>query len=204
MRGFGGTMFCNQCGHSNPEQSVFCNKCGQRMPVMDPVPHGGAPGASPAVGPSGALFRPAQGVVSTPVQPEKEVWVGATSWKAVLNGWWMLSFLLLVPILAFLVVVWFKRSTRYRITSERITIVKGIISRESDDIQLIRVEDVQFSQGVIHRLLGVGNVRVLSTDKGSPDVIIDGVENPVEFKEMLWNLVRERRRNMVAVEQLNY
>ena len=126
------------------------------------------------------------------------------SWKAVLNVWWLLSFLLLVPILVFAVVVWFKRSTHYRITTDRITIVKGIISRESDDINLIRVEDVQFYQGVLHRMLGVGNIRVMSTDKGSPELLIEGVDNPVEFKEMLWHLVRDRRRNLVAIEQLNY
>ena len=34
-------------------------------------------------------------------------------------------------------------------------------------------------------------------------LVIPGVENPQEFKEMLWTLVRERRRNLVAMEQLN-
>ena len=130
--------------------------------------------------------------------------VEAMTGKPPLSFGWLLAFLSLVPIVAFAIVVWVKRSTRYRITTERITILTGIVSRESDDIQLMRVEDVQFSQGVLHRLLGVGNVRVMSTDKKSPDILIEGVENPVEFKEMLWHLVRDRRRNMVAIEQLNY
>ena len=217
-------MFCSQCGHSNPDGAVFCNKCGQRMPAPG-APAG--PAEAQASPPERAGIPPA-GATPQAIPPEKLVWEGAMSWRGALNAWWLLGFLLLVPgviaglvlslglawwvlaplalvpVVAFGIVVWVKRSTHYRITSERITVMKGIVSRSSDDIQLIRVEDVQFYQGLLHRLLGVGTIRVLSTDKGSPDLLIEGVLDPPAFKEMLWHLVRERRRNLVPIEQLNY
>jgi uncharacterized membrane protein YdbT with pleckstrin-like domain len=167
-----------------------------------------------------------------PLQSEQQVWSGSTSWKGLLTlGWiaafvvpipliiaaitfrhqfgegherlWMVSLLSLVPLFWFAIRLWMIRTTTYRITTERISVLKGILSRQSDDIQLMRVADVQFFQPLLGRLLNVGDVRVLSTDKAVPDLVIPGVESPSEFKEMLWNLVRERRRNLVALEQLN-
>lgn len=165
-----------------------------------------------------------------PLQPEQQVWLGAMSWKAMLSfGWlilfaiplpliiyafsmrahfqphglWALSLLSLLPVGAFFVRGLSLRTTTYRITNERISVLKGILSRESDDLQLMRVADVQFRQNLLGRLLNVGDLRVLSTDKTVPDLVIAGVESPAAFKEMLWNLVRERRRNMIAMEQLN-
>lgn len=154
--------------------------------------------------------------------------MGAMSWKGLLNfgwilafliplpliiysfsmrvqfgGYWGLSFLTLIPVVAFFVRLWMLRTTSYRITTERISVLKGILSRESDDLQLIRVADVQFFQPLLGRLLNVGDIRILSTDQTVPDLVIPGVQSPSEFKEMLWNLVRERRRNLVAMEQLN-
>lgn len=119
------------------------------------------------------------------------------------RGLWMLSLLSLVPLVVFCFRVWVLRTTSYRITNERISVLKGIFSRESNDLQLVRVADVQFQQTLLGRMLNVGNIRILSTDKTIPDLVILGVKSPADFKEMLWNLVRERRRNMIALEQLN-
>ncbi|MBM3461807.1 MAG: PH domain-containing protein, partial [Armatimonadetes bacterium] len=125
-------------------------------------------------------------------------------WKGMLNGWWLVSFLLVVPILIFAIVVWLKqRSIHYRITTERITITSGLFSRESEDIQLVRIEDVQYKQGFFQRMLGVGTLLLISTDKTQRDLFIYGVADPPAFKEKIWHLVRERRQGMVLMEQLN-
>lgn len=119
------------------------------------------------------------------------------------SGLWMISLLTLIPAGVFGVRLWMQRTTVYRITTERISVLRGVLTRESVDLQLMRVADVQFRQSLLDRFLGVGDIRVLSSDKAVPDMVIPGVESPAEFKEMLWNLVRERRRNLVAMEQLN-
>jgi len=162
--------------------------------------------------------------------PEQQVWLGTMSWKGMLSPWWLLAFVVplplivytfsmrfhfdphglwalsllsLLPLLGFFARGWMLRTTSYRITNERISVLKGVLSRESDDLQLMRVADVQFRQNLFGRLLNVGDLRILSTDKTVPDLVIPGIEAPAAFKEMLWNLVRERRRNMIAMEQLN-
>lgn len=185
-----------------------------------------APSAPPASHAPGPVHTP-----PAALQPEQQVWTGSASWKSIVtpawacafvlplpliiyafsmrahfaphNGLWSLSLFSLVPILVFLGRLWMLRTTSYRVTNERISVLRGLLSRESDDIQLMRVSDVQFYQTLMNRLLNVGDIRVLSTDKTVPDLVILGVESPAAFKEMLWNLVRERRRNTVALEQLN-
>jgi uncharacterized membrane protein YdbT with pleckstrin-like domain len=177
-------MICPHCSHANADEAVFCNKCGER--VTSPVP-------------AAQLTTPRRTVPNT----EGEIWTGTMSRKGALNWWWIISFLLVVPILIYMVVIWLKRFTTYRLTTERMTITRGVFSRQSEDIQLVRIEDVEYSQSFIQRLLNVGTIRVLSTDKTKPELDMHGIDNPAQFKEKLWALVRERRQNMVMMEQLN-
>ncbi len=135
--------------------------------------------------------------------------IGCYSYRAAFSvhgtpsRWWLLSLVSLVGPLVFMTRLLLRRTTSYRITDERISVVYGVLSRASDDLLLIRVEDVQFRQGLLQRLLHVGDIRIVSTDRELPLLIIPGVEAPADFKEMLWRLVRQRRRNILPMEQLN-
>lgn len=199
-------------------------------PVSSPVaPSVPRPASTPSI-PAPHRASPHVHPQASPMMPEQEVWVGAMTFKGMLTwGWllafavpvptvigayamrthfepqtlWMLSLATLLPLVVFGVKWWMRRATVYRITTERISVLRGILSRESVDLQLMRVADVHFHQSLLGRFLNVGDIRVQSSDKAVPDMVIPGVESPTEFKEMLWNLVRERRRNLVALEQLN-
>lgn len=221
--------FCMKCGAKYPTQDKNATSASPTPAAsptaapswLAPVP-ASARAASPSSLPAGS--HPA------PLVAEQEVWAGAVTFKGMLTwGWvavlcvplpvivgaysmrihfepqqlWMLSLVTLLPVVAFGIRWWMRRSTAYRVTTERISVLRGILSRESVDLQLMRVADVQFYQLLLGRFLNVGDIRVLSSDKAVPDMVIPGVESPAEFKEMLWNLVRERRRNLVAMEQLN-
>ncbi|MFN8132900.1 MAG: PH domain-containing protein [Solirubrobacteraceae bacterium] len=48
--------------------------------------------------------------------------------------------------------------TRYAITDRRLRIQRGIISRNVQETKLDRVQNVNYRQGALDRLLGVGNV----------------------------------------------
>ncbi|MEW6281230.1 MAG: PH domain-containing protein [Candidatus Eremiobacterota bacterium] len=171
-------MICPQCQHENPDGAQFCNSCGQ--------PSLGGPAAAP------------------PVEEEKVVWEGARSAKSLLNFWWCLSFLLVIPILVFLGVAWYEKARRgYRLTNERLTITTGLFGRQSEDLKLVRVEDVNFTQTFFNRLMKVGDVHLISTDKTDPNLTLQGVPDPEPLKETIWKLVREQRKRMVYMEQLN-
>ena len=68
---------------------------------------------------------------------------------------------LAVAVLALAVIVWAClfpwlrwRTTRFIVTSRRVVIRSGVISRTGRDIPLTRVNDVTYTHGLIDRLLG--------------------------------------------------
>lgn len=172
-------MICAACQKENPDGSAFCNGCGKSLaPHLTPAPE--------------------------PAEAEKLVWEGTCATSSVLNLGWCISFLLIVPILIFYLVAWYRKANRYyRLTTERLTVTTGVFGRSSEDLKLVRVEDINFEQTFLNRLCKVGDLHLISTDKTQPDLALKGIPNPEQMKETLWGLVREQRKRMVYMEQLN-
>ena len=49
-------------------------------------------------------------------------------------------------------------ATKYLITTQRLRITRGIVSKKVQETRLERVQNVNYEQGVVDRLLGVGTV----------------------------------------------
>lgn len=86
-------------------------------------------------------------------------------------------------------------STEYRLTTQRLFLKKGLVAKHLDELELFRIKDVTVSQGIIQRILGFGSVTVLSTDDTTPKVILRGIPNPVETKELIRKTFRAARKN---------
>jgi len=93
-------------------------------------------------------------------------------------------------------------SLRYRLTTERLFIQRGLIARHVDEVELFRIKDVAYDQGILQRLTGTGTVTVLSTDDTTPQVRLVGVREPDRLKEALRKHVRaiRKRERMHAAE----
>jgi uncharacterized membrane protein YdbT with pleckstrin-like domain len=83
-------------------------------------------------------------------------------------------------ILALTVLVGFIRrvATTYRITDRRLNIKRGIISREVQETRLERVQNVNFNQGIIERILQIGDVDFDTAGSGDYDFVFAGVAQP--------------------------
>jgi len=46
----------------------------------------------------------------------------------------------------------------YLLTTERISIVSGFLSRKIENFELIRVQDIDYKQGITERMLGIGDI----------------------------------------------
>jgi hypothetical protein len=87
---------------------------------------------------------------------------------------------------------------RWVLTTERLQIVRGILSRSTEEIELTRVRDVSYEQSLAQRALGIGTVHVIGTDVTTPMVVLHDIEEPEQVKEMIREAVRDqRRRNRV-------
>jgi len=77
------------------------------------------------------------------------------------------------------------RTPASRLTNQRLVVESGLFSRRLDEVDLRGVEDVGFEQPVLERLLGVGRITVVSTDRVRPRVALVGIAAPREVRELL-------------------
>jgi uncharacterized membrane protein YdbT with pleckstrin-like domain len=90
-------------------------------------------------------------------------------------------FIVVIVVLAVTVAVGFLKrwATTYTITSRRLNIKRGIISREIQETRLERVQDVNYSQSVYQRIMQIGDVDFNTAASGGDyDFIFFGVANP--------------------------
>ena len=83
---------------------------------------------------------------------------------------------------------------RWVLTTERLRVVRGILSRSTEEVELTRVRDVSFEQSLAQRALGIGTVTVVGTDATAPSVVLHDVEEPEQVKELIRQAVRDQRR----------
>ncbi|MDX6592721.1 MAG: hypothetical protein QOJ13_1917 [Gaiellales bacterium] len=144
---------------------------------------------------------------------EEVVWRGTPSWKALLLYYVKWTVIALLPaglwvilnstmsdppsatiffaltglgLLLTYTIGWIKKSTtRYMITDRRIQIRTGLISRNDSSTQLDRVQNVNVSQSVFQRLLGIGNIDwdTAGTDAGDSDFTFYGIDDPGSLRQ---------------------
>lgn len=99
---------------------------------------------------------------------------------------WVIAGILGAVQLVVLIVAWMKlRTTMYIITNQRVIIEQGILSKTVNEIDLRYVDDSQFFQGLGDRVLGIGNVTLISSDKSSPTYMLRSVRDPRSVREMI-------------------
>jgi predicted nucleotidyltransferase len=85
-------------------------------------------------------------------------------------------------------------STHYVITSQRIRIVSGLLGKERQDVELIRVQDIGHKQTFRERMLGVGDITIKSHDSSHPDLLLNNVRDPENVHEILRQAVNDFRK----------
>jgi uncharacterized membrane protein YdbT with pleckstrin-like domain len=74
-------------------------------------------------------------------------------------------------------------TTHYTITTRRLHIKRGIIAREIQETRLERVQNVNYNQSLIQRMLQVGDVDFDTAAGDDYNFIFAGVANPDEVVE---------------------
>ena len=71
-----------------------------------------------------------------------------------------------------------RRATKYVLTTERLRVTTGFFSTTTEDLELRRVRDTGVSRPFLLRLVGLGDVRILSADQSHPRVTLHAVRDP--------------------------
>jgi len=163
-------------------------------------------------------------------EQEDELWEGRYSSKAMIGKWILAGFVtaaLLVLIIAFdwrsngylwltwlviCVLLWGgfamqlayrKLTCKYRLTSQRFIHESGLLKRVTDRIEVIDIDDVSFEQRIVERIVGVGTVKVMSSDRSHPELCLRGIEKVKDVAGLIDDIRRkERRRRGLHIESI--
>lgn len=161
-------------------------------------------------------------------EAEVDVWEGAYCSKAMTGKWISAVILTVVAIVAMLQVkalgeswkivmlvlglfwlglvlnfFYHKLSARYQLTTQRFIHRSGILTRVSDRIEVIDIDDVTYHQGLVERLLNVGSIKLVSSDRTHPVLWLRGIDKVKEVADQIDDLRRkERRRRGLHIESI--
>jgi membrane protein YdbS with pleckstrin-like domain len=201
-------MHCPRCNTQIDDDSTFCKHCGA---AIGNAAAGGSPAeALPAAAPKADQADKPPDIYRDP-KFEKQIWEGRPAWRSYWGLWLLWAAVSLVCIIAsyrwsggdsglfravlliaaagaialFIreaLLVW---SLRYRLTTQRLFVHKGILTRVTDQLELVRVDDVRVRQGIVDRIVNTGDVEVIGTDSTDPEITLESIGAPAEVAEAL-------------------
>jgi hypothetical protein len=90
----------------------------------------------------------------------------------------------------------------YTITTERLRIVHGFLGKDHENIELVRVNDLDWDHGIFERALGIGDILIHSVDKTEPTVVLRNVTDPAKVFEILRAAMLDaRKKHHIIYEQ---
>lgn len=216
-------MNCSGCGADIETDISFCPKCGTKVGAAPtgPLSNRLDSSESSSMEPDSAFSR------SNPAADDSEVklWSGGYSGKAMVGGWIaaaILSALLIagsfiVPpgapaFIGVMLLIWFalivvlvyrKLSIHYDVTSQRFNHQSGILTRTSDRIEMIDIDDVTFTQGIVERMFNVGTIKLSSSDRTHPVLQLIGISDVKRVADIIDDARRkERRKRGLHIENI--
>jgi thioester reductase-like protein len=93
--------------------------------------------------------------------------------------------------------------TRYELTTQRLRIFSGVLSRDLEEIDLVRVRDTKVTQNLGERALNMGDIVIVSTDPSKPEFTLESVKDPMEVREKIRAayLAEQKRRGLSFREE---
>ncbi len=114
----------------------------------------------------------------------------------------LVAWLVLVPLAAAVGRFWATRCTTYELTTERLLKSSGVLNRRLDNLELYRVRDYTVLQPYVMRVLGLGNLHLVTSDAANPELSIEAVRGIEIIREQLRKAV-EAARDRKRVRQMD-
>lgn len=162
-------------------------------------------------------------------EPEQDIWQGSFSSRAMIGKWILAGTVtVILPILIWLMQwgnqytwtgyllltlgLWVgfalqlairKMTVKYYLTSQRLIHETGLLKRVTDRMEVIDIDDVTFEQKIVERMMGVGSIKIISSDRTHPELWIRGIENVRHVATTIDDVRRrERRKRALHIEAI--
>lgn len=127
---------------------------------------------------------------------EKVIWEGRATWRAFAGA--TVFGVLLIPVVVGVIILLSveikKRSLSWKLTTRRVELQRGWLSRHLDTIELWRVRDVEFRQGIWDRIFGVSTILITSQDQRIPQIEIRNLPGNRDVYDALMSGVMDARQ----------
>jgi uncharacterized membrane protein YdbT with pleckstrin-like domain len=135
---------------------------------------------------------------------ERDVWVGRPSQWTNFPIFVLCAALspLILPILYAAWVVLETRMSVYTLTTERLRTRRGVLAQRRDELELYRVRDIAVRQSFWQRLVGVGSVELVTSDRSDPRLVLPSIPD-FEHAATLLREHTERMRRVKRVRELD-
>ncbi|MDB5357836.1 MAG: uncharacterized protein JWN24_4289 [Phycisphaerales bacterium] len=93
-------------------------------------------------------------------------------------------------------------TVRFRITNYRIDYERGLLGKDIDTLELWHVEDIQFNQSILDRLLAIGTITITSHDQTTPTLIMHSLPHSRHlFDQLKQRIISvKRQRGVLKVD----
>jgi len=147
---------------------VQCPECGKEVSSEAPTcPACGFPVAAKIT----AQLRPDPNTVLVEVRPS---W-----WKFF---WYLVFCWLVIP----LIVAWARRaSVVLRVYPGRVTLERGLLSKSYREFDARDIRSVEIDQGVLARMVGIGDLTISTAATVDPDEEIEGIPDPKAVRDLI-------------------
>lgn len=128
--------------------------------------------------------------------------VGYLLWQQEISNLWVMVGLFVAAILAVCLPAVLVRRSRYKLTNYRIDYEFGILFKRYETLELWHVDDIRLAQSPLDRILRVGTIEILSTDKSTPRLELRSLPDPKRLLELLKQRVIavKRQRGVVKLD----
>jgi membrane protein YdbS with pleckstrin-like domain len=91
----------------------------------------------------------------------------------------------------------------YELTTQRFIHQTGLLSRRTDRIEVIDIDDVSFFQGPVQRILGIGTIDIASSDRSHPVLKMPGIADVKQVAGLIDDVRRkERKRRSLHIQTM--
>lgn len=118
---------------------------------------------------------------------EKIIYTVKFHWIYTFSAFMYLFFLgvLIIGIIVFIKMMIDKWTTERVLTNSRYIQKTGWIARDTEEISIYKIEEVELYQSILGRVLGYGSISISGT--GSGNIVLKSIDDPLLFQKSLNN-----------------